>query len=64
MDAVDLLVQVYTSNRFNLQQCAVLISYFHMGMVGTGKVYSFRHERAAAEVVCTVDKVMVCLRSL
>ena len=53
-----------TSNRFNPQQRAVLNSYFRMGMVGTGKVYSFRHERAAAEVGCTVDKVKVCLQSL
>ena len=52
-----------TSNRFNPRQRAVLNSYYRMGMVGTGKVYSFRHERAAAELGCTVDKVKVCLQS-
>ena len=47
------------SNRFNLRQRAILDSYYRMGMVGTGKVYSFRHERAAADVGCTVNKVKV-----
>ena len=30
-----------------------------MGMVGTGKVYSFRIERAAKELECSLDKIKV-----
>ena len=44
------------SSRF---KCAILESYYRTGMVGTGKVYTFRHQRAAKEIGCTVDKVKV-----
>ena len=47
------------SNRFDMRQRAILETYYKMGMVGTGKVYSFRHQRAASDVGCTVDKVKV-----
>ena len=61
MDAVHLLYS--TSNRFSLRQRAVLTSYYRLGMVGTRKLYSIRHERAAAEVGYTVDKVKVCMQN-
>ena len=35
------LASASTSNRFNLQQRAILKSHYRMGMVGTGKVHSF-----------------------
>ena len=52
-----------TSNRFSPRQRAILTSYYRLGMVGTGKLYSLRHERSAAEVGCTVDKVKVCMQN-
>ena len=55
------LASASTSNRFNLQQRAILNSHYRMGMVGTGKVHSFRHEKVAAEIGCSVDKIKACV---
>ena len=49
----------FKSNRFNPRQRAILESYYRTGMVDTGKVYTFRHLKAAREVGCTVDKVKI-----
>ena len=44
-------------SRFTPQQRTILNSYYLMGMVGTGKVHSFRIERAAKKVECSFDKI-------
>ena len=46
-------------SRFTPQQRTILNSYYLMGMVGTGKVHSFRIERAARKVECSLDKIKV-----
>ena len=52
-------VKQHNPNQFDMRQRAILETYYKMGMVGTGKVYSFRHQRAVIEVGCTVDKIKV-----
>ena len=54
-------VKQHNPNWFDMRQCAILETYYKMGMVGTGKVYNFRHQGAATEVGCTVYKIKVQL---